>query len=98
MYTTKVDPRAVKETRKFNKVDLARADKARELFEQNGFSLTELFLKKISKIIWELRSGRVRLLFGAIDKDAYVVTAFVEKSQKTPMESVKLAEKRFKEY
>lgn len=98
MYKTYLDEREHKIIIKFGQSDRARIDKLRSLFEDKGFSLTEVYLKKLTSKIWELRSGRVRLLFGIIAYKAYITNVFIKKSQKTPLKEIKLAEKRFKEY
>ena len=66
MYQTFLDERIGKSFRRYSKANRARVDRVRELFEEKGFNLSEIYLKKITQRIWELRSGPVRLLFGVI--------------------------------
>ena len=61
-----IDKRVKKILYSFSETDRARINKVVELFTDKGFSLSEIYLKKLSKNIWELRPGRVRLLFGTI--------------------------------
>ncbi len=92
------DPRIDKQIGELSIKDSARIVQVAELFEDAGFGLTELYLKKLTKIIWELRAGRWRLLFGIVKETAIVVNIFIKKTQKTPKQEIKLAEKRLKEY
>ena len=93
-----VDKRVKKILYSFSKADRARIDRVVELFTDKGFSLNEIYLKKVSKKIWELRPGRVRLLFGIIDDEAVIITVFVKKTAKTPLRELRLAESRLAEY
>lgn len=68
------------------------------MFTEYGFALTEQHLKKLGKNLWELRAGKIRLLFGLIENSAIVVNIFLKKSQKTPKKEIELAIKRLKEY
>jgi phage-related protein len=82
--------------------DLPASDQARithviELFEENGFNLTDNHLKKLTKGLWELRAGRWRLLFGVMGNNAVVVSMFLKSTQKTPKKEIELALKRFEE-
>ncbi len=68
------------------------------LFVTYRFGLTQLFLKKINKEIWELRAGRYRLLFGILNEDAIIVSMFMKKTQKTPRQLIETAIRRLKIY
>lgn len=92
------DPRIDKQLRFLSRKDSSRIVQVSELFENAGFELTELYLKKLTKNIWELRAGRWRLLFGIIKQTAVAVHIFRKKTQKTPKHEIELAEKRLKEY
>lgn len=74
----------------------ARVDKVYFLFEDHGFYLTSKHLKKLSKSVWELRPGDVRLLLYVKGNVGYVVHAFFKKTQKTPKRDLDLAMKRIK--
>lgn len=78
--------------------DSARVYKLMDLFLKYKFSLSQLYLKKLTKGIWELRPGKYRLLFGMANENVIVVTIFKKQTQKTPMREIKLALRRLKEY
>ncbi|MCX6793620.1 MAG: type II toxin-antitoxin system RelE/ParE family toxin [Candidatus Gottesmanbacteria bacterium] len=92
------DPRVDKEIRALPRKNSARIVQVSELFKEHGFGLTELHLKKITKNVWELRSGRWRLFFGMVGQTAVIVQILFKKTQKTPSEVIRLAEKRLREY
>lgn len=98
MYKTSLDEREYKVVGKLRSSDRARIDKLRGIFEKNGFDLSEVHLKRISKMLHELRSGRVRMLFGMIKDCAVITRVFIKATQKTPIKEIRLAEKRLKEY
>ena len=91
-------PEVEKIIRFLQKQDESRVLKVVDLFLEYKFNLTQLYLKKIVKKIWELRAGRYRLLFGIVEKDVVIVDIFIKKSQKTPKQSIKVAMRRLKEY
>lgn len=78
--------------------DNARLIKVVDLFRDYQFRLHQVYLKKITKGIWELRTGRYRLLFGMISEDLIVVYIFMKKTQKTPKQIIDLAIRRLREY
>ena len=92
------DPRVDKEIRSLSRIDSSRVVKVIELFRDYGFSLPTLYLKKITKNLWELRTGRFRLLFGLVKGETIIVSIFLKKTQKTPKKEIELALKRIKEY
>lgn len=93
-----VDKRIQKDLYILSQIDKARVNKVIDLFRDKGFKLSELYLKKLSKNIWELRPGRVRILFGIIEGEAILVNVFTKKTAKTPLKELKLAEKRLIDY
>lgn len=44
------------------------------------------------------RPGNIRVLFGFADNVMIIVNIFKKKTQKTPLQEIKLAENRLKEY
>lgn len=90
--------RYIKETedfvRKLSVSDVARVYRIRNLFIESGFSIGPKYIKKVSRNIWELRAGRIRLLLFMIRQDAICVHAFYKKTQKLPKKDLDLAEKR----
>ena len=92
------DPRVDKEIRSLEKKENSRVVKLIELFRDYGFDLTEPYLKKLTVNLWELRSGRWRLLFGIVKSEAIIVNIFLKKTRKTPKKEIELAKQRLKEY
>lgn len=93
-----LDKRVEKFLENLPEVDTTRISRTVQFFQDKGFLLDTKYLKKISKRVWELRAGRIRLLFGIIGDKAIVVNSFIKKTQKTPLKEIKLAEKRLGEY
>lgn len=92
------DPRVDKEIRSLPEKENARIVRVMELLEDNGFGLTEPYLKKLTSGLWELRAGRWRLLFGIVGGGATIVNIFLKKTQKTPKKELELAIRRLEEY
>lgn len=80
------------------KSEKAKIDKLVELFTEKSFSLSQTHLRKITKRIWELKPGNVRLLLGIVEKEAIILNAFIKKTAKTPIKEIETAEQRLKEY
>lgn len=91
-------PKVEDTIRSLSDKDRSRVIKLIDLFLEYKFSLSQLYLKKITKNIWELRPGNYRLLFGIVDKNVAVVTVFKKQTKKTPKKEIKLALARLKEY
>lgn len=98
MVEAHLDKRLLKTIKSFSAKDKARINKTVSLFREKGFFTDEVYLKKLTKRVWELKPGKVRLLFGLIRGTAVFVSIFVKKSQKTPLKEIRLAEKRLTEY
>ncbi|PIZ68873.1 hypothetical protein COY13_00335 [Candidatus Roizmanbacteria bacterium CG_4_10_14_0_2_um_filter_36_35] len=92
------DNRVDRTIRKLPYTDQSQIVGSIQLLRDYGFSLSALYLKKLIKDIWELRSGRYRLLFGMIKEKVIIVNIFFKKSQKTPKNEIELAVKRLKIY
>lgn len=92
------DKRTEKFLENLTETDRARINRTVQFFEEEGFLLDTRYLKKLTSRIWELRPGRIRLLFGVVKGEAIVVNAFMKKTQKTPLKELKLAERRLTEY
>lgn len=92
----------LKETKKFiakqEKKHRAAIDRILDLFDGYGTYLPNKYLKKISKTIWELRPGEIRLLLGIIGNIGIVVHGLKKKTNKLPRRDIKLAEQRFKRW
>ncbi len=77
------DKRVDKKLQLFSDIEQARIGRVINALKEKGFSLNESDLKKLSKEIWELRAGNIRLLFGVVESNAIIVNVFVKKTQKT---------------
>lgn len=84
----------VKFLNKINIADHTRVTRTRELFEQRGFNVGQKYLKKITKDLWELRAGKIRMFLHIREDKAFGVHIIYKKSQKLPKNDIKLAEKR----
>ena len=91
-------PKVEKEIVSLDKINKAKVIKVIDLFEEYNFQLSQEYLKKINKNIWELRAGRYRLLFGIVKQFSIIVNIFQKKTQKTPIKEIKLAIFRFNQY
>lgn len=74
--------------------DHARVSRTRYLFEQYGFSIGQKYVKKITRDLWELRAGRIRLFLYIRGDQAFGVHIIYKKSQRLPKKDIDLAEKR----
>lgn len=92
------DDRVDKYIRSLPRKDSAQIVRVVDLFKDHGFSLTSLYLKKLTAGLWELRTGRWRLLFGVVQKKAIIVHVFFKKTQKTPKNDIQKALHRLEEY
>lgn len=92
------DKRVIKDINFYSAQDRARIDHLINLFSEYKFVLNEKYLKKLSKNLWELRAGKIRLLFGMIEDEIIIVNTFYKKTNKTPLKEIKTAEKRREKY
>jgi len=83
---------------KYSKQDRAKIHRIIELFEEKGFLLSEIHLKKLTKNIWELRPGNIRLLFGIVRNKGIITNVFIKKTNKIPSKKLEIVEKRLKKY
>lgn len=98
MFKVIVDYRAQKETLSISDENQAQIIRVIKLFKEWEFNLTEKHLKRITKRLWELRAGKVRLLFGIVGITIIIVNVFLKKTQKTPSKEIKTALQRLKIY
>ena len=67
-----------------------------EKIEQQGIEFVKV--KHLQKKIFEIKSNELKFLFKYKERKIIVIgVVFVKKTQKTPKETIKLAEKRLKE-
>ena len=85
-----------------NKNDRIKLNKIRlyiNLLSEFGFELTEPYIKKISKEIWELRPLNERILFASIDNNKLIIlNHFIKKTQKTPKKEIEKANRLLDKY
>ncbi len=93
-----IDERVRKIYRSLSDTDQGRIEGYIDLFVKNKFLLGGKYLKKLKNNLWELRPGNTRVLFGIINQNMIVVNIFKKKTQKTPLQEIKKAENRLKEY
>lgn len=74
--------------------DRSRLDRTVKFFEDSGFQIGPKYIKKITKDIWELRAGPIRLFLCIKANTAYGVHIIRKKSQKLPRKDINLAVKR----
>jgi len=96
-----IDPKANKELLAFTEEVQARFYSLFRLLESEGF-LKEPFAKRINSKLFELRvkhGGQWRALYAYVIKEKIVIlSCFTKKTQKTPRDEIKKAEKRLKGY
>lgn len=91
------DKRVWKFINDLDKIKRARVDRIYDLFEIYGTYLPSKYLKKITKEVWELRPGDLRLFLTIRGSKGFVVHAIFKKTQKTPKKDLELAIQRIKE-
>lgn len=92
------DPRVDKQILKLNQRDQAKINEYIELFNEYGFDLSQKYLKKINRAVWELRPGLWRIFILVIKPNCYVIHLMRKQSQKITKETKKIIEQRTKEY
>ena len=85
-----------------SKEDRIKLNKIRmyiNLLSQCGLELTEPYIKKIDKDIWELRPLRDRILFASWYNNEFILLSyFMKKTQKTPKSEIDRAKRLFEDY
>ena len=97
-----IDKRADKEIRKFGRKVLNKFRALFDILKDEGV-LAEPFAKKLSETgLFEVRvkyRGQYRALYAYFEKEYIVIlTAFIKKTQKTPLHEISKAKKRLSEY
>lgn len=80
-----------------DKTKRAKVDRYFYLFEEYGTFLSNKYLKKIAKNVWELRPGDIRLFLTLKGNQGYIVHGIYKKTQKTPKRDLDVAIQRIKE-
>lgn len=92
------DKRAEKVLKSLSEIEQAHISGYIDLFKKNGFSIPGQYLKKLENNLWELRPGKLRVLFGMVRQVAMIVNIFKKKTRKTPLREIETAGRRLKEY
>lgn len=92
------DPRVDKQLSKLSDDDQAKVIEYVDYFRKYGFSLSQKYLKKINKHVWELRPDKWRVFVLVINPNCVVIHLMRKKSQKMTKETKKIIEQRTKEY
>ena len=84
---------------KENKQKLKKIYMYIDLLSQEGLKLTEPYIKKIDKEIWELRPLRDRILFSSWYNNEFILlSVFMKQTQKTPRREIEKARKLLEDY
>ena len=84
---------------KENKQKLKKIYMYIDLLSQEGLKLTEPYIKKIDKEIWELRPLRDRILFSSWYNNKFILlSVFMKQTQKTPRREIEKARKLLEDY
>lgn len=94
-----IDQKAVKQLHSFSETVQAKFVALFQILERDG-TLKEPYGKKVTSDIFELRvkhKGQWRALYAYIKMSKIIIlSAFQKKTQKTPLNEIKIAEKRMK--
>ena len=70
-----------------------------DLLSECGLSLTEPYIKKLDKEIWELRPLRDRILFASWCNNKFILlSVFMKQTQKTPKSEIEKAKRMLEDY
>lgn len=70
-----------------------------DLLSECGLTLTEPYIKKLDKEIWELRPLRDRILFASwCDNKFVLLSIFMKQTQKTPKREIEKAKRLLEDY
>ena len=84
---------------KDNKQKLKKIYMYIDLLSQEGLKLSEPYIKKLDKEIWELRPLRDRILFANWCQNKFVLlSVFMKQTRKTPKREIEKAKRLLKDY
>lgn len=84
---------------KENRQKLKKINMYIDLLSEYGLTLTEPYIKKSDKEIWELRPLRDRILFASWCNNKFVLlSVFMKQTQKTPRSEIEKAKRLLKDY
>lgn len=88
-----------KNNSKENRQKLKKIGMYIDLLSECGLTLTEPYIKKIDKEIWELRPLRDRILFASWCNNKFILlSVFMKQTQKTPKNEIEKAQRLLEEY
>ena len=88
-----------KSNNKGNRIKLKKITMYIELLSKHGLTLTEPYIKKLDKDIWELRPLRDRILFASWCNNKFVLlSVFMKQTQKTPKSEIEKAQRLLEDY
>ncbi|MBI4091862.1 MAG: type II toxin-antitoxin system RelE/ParE family toxin [Candidatus Levybacteria bacterium] len=93
-----IDDRVKRVVKSFSDADQARIRGYTNLFREQKFILSGKYLKKLKNNLWELRPGKIRVLFGILNQTMVIVHVYKKQTQKIPLQEIKTAGNRIKEY
>lgn len=84
---------------KENRQKLKKINMYIDLLSECGISLTEPYIKKLDKEIWELRPLRGRILFANWCNNKFILlSVFMKQTQKTPKSEIEKAKRLLEDY
>lgn len=84
---------------KENRQKLKKINMYIDLLSEYGLALSESYIKKIDKEIWELRPLRDRILFASWYNNKFVLlNVFMKKTRKTPIAEIAKAKRLLRDY
>lgn len=91
--------RLKKNNSKESKQKLKKIDLYIDLLSEYGLILTEPYIKKVDKEIWELRPLRDRILFASLYNNKFILLSiFMKQTQKTPKREIEKAKRLLDDY
>lgn len=88
-----------KSNNKDNRIKLKKINMYIELLSIHGLTLTEPYIKKLDKDIWELRPLRDRVLFASWCNNKFILLSiFTKQTQKTPKSEIEKAQRLLEDY
>lgn len=70
-----------------------------DLLSEYGLTLSEPYVKKLDKDIWELRPLRDRILFASFYNNKFILlSVFMKQTQKTPKREIEKAKRFLEDY
>ncbi len=84
---------------KENRQKLKKINMYIDLLSECDISLTEPYIKKLDKEIWELRPLRDRILFASWCNNKFILlSVFMKQTQKTPKSEIEKAKRLLEDY